>query len=223
MASSLSQRGAARAPPPPDQLASFYKLVDKKTTAGVLCRHARDVELSAQAAVQAEELFGEDSLVVASLRYAESESLAGVCVAANGADIEALRRRSWAVLVSLIPPLLRRLEASTLLPGTVREEELEYEAHSQAALCQATNSPVPPLPVLRAFASTLGYNTLVRAMCRSLSLVRQPSWPQHELKMVELFVLQGLDVIPRTAGIPANLILGEIYIVMVIEQDNDFR
>ena len=65
MASSL-QRAATRAMPPPDQLASFYKLVDKHVIAAALCRHARAAELSARAAVQGEALFGgDDSLVVA--------------------------------------------------------------------------------------------------------------------------------------------------------------
>ena len=50
MASSSVGRGAARAPPPPDRLAVFYKLVDKKVIAAVLCRYARAVELGAVAA-----------------------------------------------------------------------------------------------------------------------------------------------------------------------------
>ena len=40
-------RRGTRAPPPPDRLAVFYKLVDKKVIADVLCRHARAVELAA--------------------------------------------------------------------------------------------------------------------------------------------------------------------------------
>ena len=138
MASSSSQRGAApRAPPPPDQLAAFYKLVDKSVIAGLLNRNARIVELSAQAAVQAEALFGDDSLVVARLRYDESEALASSSLAASGAETKALLRRSFTALLSLIPLLLRRLEANTLLPGTLREEELDYEAHAQAAVKKA--------------------------------------------------------------------------------------
>ena len=86
MASS-SQRGASRAPPPPGQLASFYKLVDKEAIAGALCRHARNAELSGQAGVQAEALFGgDDSLVVARLRLEESQSLTNLGVEASGAE-----------------------------------------------------------------------------------------------------------------------------------------
>ena len=96
MASSSSLRSAGRAPPPPDQLAAFYKLVDKVVIAGRLFRFARSVELSAQAAVQAEALFGGDSLVVARMPYGESESLNSLaCEAPRGDEKLALVRRSW--------------------------------------------------------------------------------------------------------------------------------
>ena len=219
MASSSPQRGAAtRAPPPPEQLAAFYKLVDKNTIAGQLCRYARDAELSAQAAAQAEALYGGDSLVVASLRYYESEALNHLALEASGADKEALVRRSFAVLVALIPLLLRRVETDTLLPGTIREEELDYEAHIQAALHKARNKPTPSPAVLRAWASTMGYTTLLDAMSRSLDLLSHPFWSAAQKRLVELFVFEGLDFIPRTAGIPAYLIPVESRLVMVIEE-----
>ena len=128
---------ASRAQPPADQLATFYKLVDKEATAGALCRRARCVELSAQAAVQAEALFGDDSLVVASLRYSESGSLANLASATSGAEHEALLLRSWAVLLSLINLLQRRLTDNAILPGTIRKEELDFDAHAQAAVFKA--------------------------------------------------------------------------------------
>ena len=219
MASS-SRRGAGRrAPPLPDQLAAFYKLVDKQVIASQLCRFARAAELSAQAAVQAEALFGDDSLVVASLRYSESESLVGLSLAASGAENQLLLRRSWNLLLSLIPPLLRRLEANTLLPGIILEEELDFEAHVQAALFKAANEPVPPPTVLRALASTMGYNTLMNALYRSLDLLVASLRPVAQKKLVESFVLQSLDFIPRTAGIPANWLSGENRVVAIIEED----
>ena len=216
MASSSSQRGE---PPQPAQLAAFYKLVDKELIAGVLGRLARYVELSAQAAVHAEALFGDDSLMVASLRYNQSKSLVGLAMAASGAEAVALLRKSFAMLLSLIPLLLRRLEANTLLPGTIRQEELDYETHAQAAIYRTKNEPVPS-PAARSAeqASATGYNTLMDAMFRSLEHLQQPLWPQHERRMVESFVLQGLDVIPRTAGIPAHLNMGEVHLVMMIEK-----
>ena len=72
--------------------------------------------------------------------------------------------------------------------------------------------------MLRAGAPTMGYSTLMLAIFRSLDLLQLPLWPQHEHKMVESFVLQGLDVIPRTAGIPAHLIGGEERLVIAIEK-----
>ena len=219
MASSSSQRGAARAPPPPDQLASFYKLVDKQVMAGVLCRHARNAELLASAAVQAAALYGgDDSLVVACLRMGESQALSYLAVEAGGAEGQALIRRSWAILVSVTRLLLHRVEANTLLPGTIWEEELDFTAHAQTALKKAKNKPVPPPAQLRVLASTMGYFTLLNTMVRSLVLLALPLWPDAQKRMVESFVLQGLDAIPRTAGIHANL-GGEDHLVAFVEEN----
>ena len=90
VASSSVGRSGARAPPPADQLATFYKLVDKRVTAAILCRHARNAELSAQAALQAKTLFGDDSLVMATLRYSESNSLSSLASEASGAEYMSL-------------------------------------------------------------------------------------------------------------------------------------
>ena len=216
-----SEGGTARAPLPlpPDQLATFYKLVDKKVIAGVLCRHARNAELSALSSMQAEALFGDDSLVVARLRMSESESFNSLAIRASGAEREVLARQSWAVLLSLINLLVKRLEANTLLPGTIREEELDYEAHALAALAMAKNQPIPSPAVLRAWAPTMGYNTLIVALYRSLCLLQQPYWPTAQKRMAESFVLRGLDVIPRTAGIPADQIANEEGLVAIIKED----
>ena len=100
MASS-SQRDVNRAPPPPDQLASFRSLCDKVVNAGVLGRFARAAELAAKAAEKGQALFGDNSLVVASLRMGESMSLASMAINAH-ADKDALRRRSWGALLSAI-------------------------------------------------------------------------------------------------------------------------
>ena len=217
---SSGQHGAESAQPSTDQqLAAFYKTVDKRVTAGVLCRFARDAELSAQAATQAEALFGDNSLVVARLRFCESDSLASLAYMASGAEQEVLLRKSWAVLLSLVNLLLRRLADNTLEPGFIREEELDYAAHVQASLCKAKNEPAPSPAELRELASAMGYNTLLNTMYRSLDLLTQPYWPTVQKRMLESFVLQGLDVIPRTAGIPADLITGEKHLVAIIKED----
>ena len=98
--------------------------------------------------------------------------------------------------MSLINLLLRRLEADTVLPGTLREEELDYEAHSKASVFKAKNEPVPPPFLLRSWASMLGYVTLLNAMVTSLHLLRYSYWPTVQKRVVESFVLRGLDVIP---------------------------
>ena len=45
----------------------------------------------------------------------------------------------------------------------------------------------------------------------------EPLWPTVQKRMVESFVLRGLDVIPRTAGIPAGLIAHESNLVAFIK------
>ena len=74
--------------------------------AGQLGRHARNVELSAQAALQAEALFGDDSIVVVRLRMSESESLNSLAIRASGAEEKALLQKSRATLLSIINLLL---------------------------------------------------------------------------------------------------------------------
>ena len=145
-------------------------------------------------------------------------ALVNLASEAGGAEKEALLHKSWDVLLSVINLLQRRLEANTLLPGTIREEELDYEAHARAAATKAMNNPVPPRALLRAWAPTMGYNALLTAMYRSLDLLRMPYWTTVQKRMVESFVLQGLDVIPLTAGVQADVICRETYLVAIIKE-----
>ena len=55
----------------------------------------------------------------------------------------------------------------------------------------------------------MGYTVLLDAMYNSLALLPLPLWPAAQKRMVEKFVLQGLDIILLTAGIPAHLIAGK--------------
>ena len=184
----------------------------------VLCRHARAADLAATAATQAEALFPDDSLVVARLRMDGSESLSSFAVQASGAEREAFARQSWALLLSTIPILLRRFASNTLLPGTIRDEELDFKVHEHAAILKAKSDPVPPPAVLRDLASKMGYDILIDAMARGLDMLLLPWWPAAQKRSVESFVLQGLDVIPRTAGIPASHVTGEEPVVAVMER-----
>ena len=228
--SSSTERGGARAPRPPDQLASFYKLVNKVVIAGVLCRYARVVELAAQASVDAAALFGGDSLVLADIHMCGSVHFAILARDASGAEEEALNHRSWALLLLVLPILLRRLDANTLLLGSLREEELDYEAHAQAVAKKASNKPVPAPTRLRVSVSASGYNLLLSAAYRSLNHLTLHFWAAAERRSVESFVLRALDVIPRMAEMHAGLAPKEADIVAFMEQymkrryfEHDFR
>ena len=191
MASTASQHDTARAPPPPDQLASFHSLVNKYVNASVLCRHARAVELSAKAAAEGEALFGRNSLVVAQLRMAESFALTDQSINTSDAEREALVRRSLRVLLVVIPILQCHLADNTLLPGTIRKEEIEYYAHKIATTLAATKQEVPSPAELQILGSTIGYDVLLDALFKSLNflnLVFAPLWPEAQRKVVESFV-----------------------------------
>ena len=205
-----------RAQPPPDQLASFYKLVDEKNVAAALCRYARNAELASQASQTAEALFGDDSLVLADLRGSESSALSNLSNKASGGEQWALRQRAWAVLVSLVKLLVRRLADNTILPGTIRDEELDFAVRQQCMVEKTQGNPNPSPTKLRALAPNFGYNTLIGAMGMSLNLSQLPYWPAEQKRMVELFVLQGLDVIPRTAGMPEDVVSHEVNLTSII-------
>ena len=190
MASSSSQQGA-REPPPPDQLAAFYSLTDKVVTAGALNRHSRTAELSARAALKAEALFPDDSLVVAHLLTDEINALANLSATASGAEKHALLRRCWSALLLVIALLQRRRKASTLLPGTVRKEESHYYAHVVIATCAVRNKPPPHLAKLQTEAASIGYIVLLDALYRSLNFMfasLHSLWPAAQRKIVESFV-----------------------------------
>ena len=181
MASS-SERGAARPPgaappplppPPPEEVAAFYALVEKETTASVLCRYTRAAELAERATRQAERLWGDNnSLVVADLRVGEAASLRGMANASTSfSEKEALWRRAWAILVPVHALLLRRLADNTLLPGAIKEEEVTYCARTQAFTYKAMDKPVPPAASFQGLGVFLGYETLMRAAFQTLNLL----------------------------------------------------
>ena len=69
----------------------------------------------------------------------------------------------------------------------------------------------------------VGYDTLLDGMFKSLNFLPAPAWPAEQKRTVESFVLRGLDFIPQTAGIPANLIVGEAKLVLMVEKWLDAR
>lgn len=73
MAASLSSRA--------DDVAAFFVTIDKRVKVGVLSREARDAELCARAAKQAQALWPDDSLIVADLRVKESTPPTRKCCA----------------------------------------------------------------------------------------------------------------------------------------------
>ena len=207
MASS-SERVAARAPraphlplplPPPEELAAFYALVEKQVAAKVLSRDARCTELSERAARHAQRLWG-NSLVVAHLRVSEVISLRELARASTtNSEKEALWRRAWDLLVPVHALLLRRLADNTLLPGTIKEEEVTYAARSQAFYWKAMDKPVPSAADLQGVGAVLGYEALLIAVYITLALLMDLRGSGMPRESAHSIVLTALDAIPRTA------------------------
>ena len=206
MASS-SERGGARALgalppalPPPEEVAAFYALVEKETTAGMLSLHTRAAELSGRAARKAERLWGDNSLVVAHLRLSEVSYLREIaCASTSSSEQVALLQRAWAILVPVQALLLRRLADNTLLPGTIKEEEVMYDVRWQAFICKAKDKPVPSEAVLQGVCVLLGYTTLLKAVAITLVSLIELRGEELPRESVHSFVLTALDAIPLTA------------------------
>lgn len=128
---------------------------------------------------------------MASLRMSESDALAKISETASDAERHALLRRSFSAALSVFAILQRRLTANTLLPGTVRKEELDYAVHILAVVLAAQNKPVPSPAVLQTTASAIGYSVLLRALYNSLLFSSSALcllWPVAERKTMELYV-----------------------------------
>ena len=152
-----------------------------------------------------------------------SVNLSHIAAQASGAEQEAcLRQSSWVLLLSAIAILLRRLESNTLLPGAIREEEMDYGAYEKAAISKGKNEPGSLPAVLRSLASVMWYGTLLMAMRRSLDLMRLFWWSVAQKRSVESVVLRGLDVIPRITVL-AHTIADEDDLVATIERRMNSR
>ena len=227
---SSSERGAARAPgappppfppPPPEEVATFYALVEKRTTAHALSRHTRAAELSERAAKHADKLWGDNSLVVAHLRVGEAVALRGMADASmSSSELVALLRRTWALLAPVHAFLLHRLADNTLLPGTIKEEEMTYYARSQAFgyKAQEYGKPVPSEAVLQSLGAVLGYETLLDVVLITLALLIEPRGCALPRENAHSFDLTVLDAIPRTATIQYEL-GSEAHLVAMMETE----
>lgn len=94
-----------------------------------------------------------------------------LAAAAAGAEQDALLRRFAAVLRPVVTLVQQRLEINTLLPGTVREEELDFDARVQAMNANLRSVPVPNEVDLRRMASVFGYKLLLRVATRCIGML----------------------------------------------------
>ena len=95
--------------------------------------------------------------------------------------------------------LLRRHAANTLMPGFLRWEELEYDAHARSLVRKAKNRHVSR-GELQGYGQSFGYSSCIGAAATTLKLLRIEGWSRDEVTRAQLFILDALDVVPLTAG-----------------------
>ena len=136
----------------------------------------------------------------------------------SSSEQEGLRRRAWAILVPVHALLLRRLADNTLLPGTIKEEEVTYYARSLAFTYKVKAKPVPSddEAVLQGLGAVLGYTTLLDAVYQTLSLLMVLRGSALPRESAHAFVLTALDAIPRTATMQI-ILSSEANLVRLIE------
>lgn len=223
----LSPEAAASpfTPPAMERHAAFLKLVDSKMKAGLQKRHMRDADCCSLAAEAGMPLFGGDSLITAWLRAGQARSLYNQAGdeqklgSAGEADAVSLDRRSWAVLVvDTLPQLQRRMDAGTVLPGTLRPMEEAYYVYEQQAIKRFTEQPLLDAAMQQEWSSTFGFDVTLHAAVTALVLLPRHPWRADQLQLAQAFVLAAVRLIPRTARLGIQ-VGSERNLVDVIERD----
>ena len=154
--------------------------------------------------------------MVAHLRVREAASLRYQALAPTSfSERQALFRRAWAILVPVHALLLRRLADNTLLPGTIKEEEVTYSARSQAFTYKTSDKPIPSEAALQGLGVVLGYSTLLDAVYFTLALLDELRGFPLLRESARSFVLTAFDVIQRTATMQYRLMSEEALVRMM--------
>ena len=149
--------------------------------------------------------------MVASLRWNEARPLCNVSSQAVGVEKEALLRRAWALLLPLHALVLRRVASNSLLPDTLHQEEIGYGAH--LASCPANKTLHA---VHEGDGQLVGYSLLCLATSGTLNMMPVLQWPPAQAASAQSFVLDALDVIPRTNG-DVRVVDAETYLVAYVD------
>jgi len=139
-------------------------------------RHARAAELYGRAVEHAVAAgVQSDSLILASLRLYRGMELFSLALDETGINATsaiALYTEAWAIVCEVMRVLSARDQAGTLLPGTLRAEEVAYADASQHAMLRFVSAELPQEETsgtqLKYEASLWGYNHLM--LCAQLAL-----------------------------------------------------
>ena len=111
--------------------------------------------------------------------------------------------------------LLRRLADNTLLPGTIKDEEVAYYARTYAVAWKAFDKPVPSEAALHGLGGVCGYTTLLDAVSLTLALLNELRGSALPPDSSQSFVLTALDAIPRAKTTNTKLSSEEALVAMM--------
>ena len=205
----MAALGSSRAPSTagPVDTDELHRLVNKALSAGYSGRHALAASYFERAAALATQIHG-DTLLAAHLKLQQASKLD---MQANAHGVPA-DEATWELAKGVVPLLLRRIEANTLLPGRCTKEEVEYYRRYDDALCTRFQGPAISADEVTRLSFTVGLATALDAAFLMLSRLTQATALEAEPLSAaergagEAFVSHAVDLI-----LPASRSLGTIY------------
>lgn len=170
MASASSLRGVGTRPTQGDAVGAagaksptLDRLVQRAVTADSSGRSAFAAALWKRAAAVALETHG-DTLIYARCKLEQASSLTCQMSAETSSDVQAAQLAEvWALTISVIPLILRRMDASTVLPGRCAREEVLFFKQFIVWLGQANLRPELEQTILVRQSFAVGYDIAMKA------------------------------------------------------------
>ena len=175
----------------------LHKLMDKALCASATGRNALAAAFFRRAAEAATRVQG-DTLMAAHLRLCQAAEMRAQA-ALNGVpaeEIATLRSTAWEIAKGVLPLLLRRIEANTLLPGRCTKEEVEYFRQYNDEDLKANDAPALSARERAVLGFAVGSATAFEAARSVLINLYKYQLPSNEeRRSAEAFVLHIVDLI----------------------------
>ena len=182
--------------------------MNKALAAGVTSRYALAASYFGRAAALATQLHG-DTLLAAHLKLQQANKVYSQASVKGMPADEALVLESaaWEIVSGVLPLLLRRLDANTLLPGRCTKEEVDYYRRFDEALGTTLRSPAMSAHEVTLLSFAVGFATILQAAHLTVSHFYGSRVPLSvdARRAAEAFVSNVIDLM-----LPASRSLGTV-------------